>query len=78
MKEFNFLFGLMLAEKLLKHSNNISRKIQVTSMPAIEAHHSYENGPGLRIILEAVSKYTNITECRRPRTAKEAEETKIL
>ena len=38
MKEFDFLFGLMLAEKLLKHSDNFSRTIQATSMPAIEAH----------------------------------------
>ena len=59
MKEFNFLFDLMLAQKLLKHA-------------------AYENRPGLQIILQAVSKYTNITECRRPSTAKEAEETKIL
>ena len=33
MKEFNFLFGLMNPEKLLKHSNNVSWTIQATSMP---------------------------------------------
>ena len=29
----------MLAEKLLKYTNNFSQTIQATSMPAIEAHH---------------------------------------
>ena len=40
MKEFKFLFGFMLAEKLQKHSDNFSRTIQATSMPAIQAHRS--------------------------------------
>ena len=38
VKEFDFLFGLMLAKKLLMHSDNFSRTIQATCMPAIEAH----------------------------------------
>ena len=42
------------------------------------SHALYENRPGLQIILETVSKYTNITECRQTSTAKEAEETKVL
>ena len=37
MKTFNFLFGLMLAERILKHTDNLSRTLQATSMSAIEA-----------------------------------------
>ena len=37
MMEFNFLFSLMLAERLLKHCDNLSKTIQSTSMPAVEA-----------------------------------------
>lgn len=37
MKEFKFLFCLMLAERLLKHSDNLSRTMQSTSMSAVEA-----------------------------------------
>ena len=37
MKEFNFLFGLMLAERILKHSDNLSKTIQATVMSAVEA-----------------------------------------
>ena len=42
MKEFDFLFCLMLAEKLLKHCDNLSRTIQSSSMPAVEAHRLSE------------------------------------
>lgn len=37
MKELDFLFSLILGEKLLKHSDNLSRTIQATSTPAVEA-----------------------------------------
>lgn len=35
MMEFN---SLMLAECLLKHCDNLSKTMQCTSMPAVEAH----------------------------------------
>ena len=38
MKEFDFLFGLMLAEKILKHTDNLSKTLQATSMTAIQAY----------------------------------------
>ena len=38
MSEFDFLFCLMLAELLLRHCDNLSKTIQHSSMPAIEAH----------------------------------------
>ena len=37
MKEFRFLFCLILAERLLKHSDNLSRSMQATHMTAAEA-----------------------------------------
>ena len=37
MKEFDFLFSLMLAERILKHTDNLSKTIQATVMPAVEA-----------------------------------------
>lgn len=37
MNSFKFLFGLMLAERILKHTDNLSRTIQASSMPAVEA-----------------------------------------
>ena len=37
MKTFDFLFGLMLAERILKHTDNLSRTLQATSMSAVEA-----------------------------------------
>ena len=36
MKEFDFLFCLMLSERILKHTDNLSKTIQATSMPAVE------------------------------------------
>ena len=36
VKEFHFLFCLILAEPLLKHSDNLSKGMQVTHMPAVE------------------------------------------
>ena len=42
MKEFAFLFCLMLAENLLKHCDNLSRTIQSSSMPAVEARRLSE------------------------------------
>ena len=38
MNEFEFLFCIMLAELLLRHCDNLSKTIQCSSMPAIEAH----------------------------------------
>ena len=37
MTEFQFLFCLMLAERLQKHCDNLSKTIQSTAMPAVEA-----------------------------------------
>lgn len=37
MNSFKFLFGLMLAERILKHTDNLSRTIQASPMPAVEA-----------------------------------------
>ena len=37
MKTFDFLFGLMLAERILKHTDNLSRTLQASSMSAVEA-----------------------------------------
>ena len=39
MKEFDFLFGLMLAEKILKHTDNLSKTLQSTSMTAADSYH---------------------------------------
>ena len=38
MKEFNFCYGLMLAEKLLEQSDNFNQTIQATSMPENQVH----------------------------------------
>lgn len=37
MKTFDFLFGLILAEKILKHTDNLSKTLQTSSMSAVEA-----------------------------------------
>ena len=37
MNSFKFLFGLMLAERILKHTDNLSRTTQASSIPAVEA-----------------------------------------
>ena len=42
MKDFDFLFCLMLAERLLKHCDNLSCTIQSSSMPAVEARRLSE------------------------------------
>ena len=42
MKEFKFFYCLMLAERLLKHCDNLSKTIQTSSMPAVEAHRLSE------------------------------------
>lgn len=39
MKEHKFLFSLMLAERILKHSDNLSKTLQATAMTAVEAKH---------------------------------------
>ena len=36
MNRFNFLFGLVLGEKLLKHTDNLSRSLQAPSLTASE------------------------------------------
>ena len=38
MKYFNFLIGLMLAERILNHTDNLSKTLQHLAMFAIEAH----------------------------------------
>ena len=38
MKSFNFLHGLMLAERTLKHMDNLSKTLQHSAMSAVEAH----------------------------------------
>ena len=35
LKEFDFLFGLMLAERILKHTDNLSKTIQATAMKRV-------------------------------------------
>lgn len=42
MKEFMFFFCVMLAEQLLKDCDNLSKTIQSSSMPAVEACHPSE------------------------------------
>ena len=37
MKTFDFLFGLILAERILKHTDNLSKTMQTSSMSAVEA-----------------------------------------
>lgn len=37
MRKFDFRFGLMLAERILKHTDNLSKTTQSTSMPSVEA-----------------------------------------
>jgi len=37
MKTFDFLFGLILAERILKHTNNLSKTLQTSSLSAVEA-----------------------------------------
>ena len=37
MQTFNFLFGLMLAERILKHTDNLSCTLQAPSLSAVEA-----------------------------------------
>ena len=38
MKDFDFLFGLLLGERILKHTDNLSKTLQATAMSAVEAH----------------------------------------
>ena len=38
MKDFDFLFGLLLGERILKHIDNLSKTLQATAMSAVEAH----------------------------------------
>ena len=38
MKSFDFFFGLMLAERILKQRDNLSKTLQHSSMSAVEAH----------------------------------------
>ena len=42
MKKFHFLFCLMLAERLLKHCDNLSKTMQSTAIPAVEARRLSE------------------------------------
>ena len=37
MQNFSFLFGLMLAEQILKHTDNLSHTLQPASLSAVEA-----------------------------------------
>ena len=36
MSKLNFLFGLLLAEKLLQHTDNLSKTLQTPSLTAVE------------------------------------------
>ena len=38
MKDFDFLFGLLLGERILKHTDNLSKTLQATVMSAVEAY----------------------------------------
>ena len=42
MKEFDFLICLLLAERILKHTDNLSKTIQATSIPAVEGRRLSE------------------------------------
>jgi len=37
--EFDFLFGLMLVERVLKHTDNLSKTLQSTAMTAADSYH---------------------------------------
>ena len=37
MKTFDFLFGLILAERILKHNDDLSKALQTSSLSAVEA-----------------------------------------
>ena len=37
IQNFSFLFGLMLAERILKHTDNLSHTLQAASISAVEA-----------------------------------------
>jgi len=38
MKDFDFLYGLLLGERILKHTDNLSKTLQATVISAIEAY----------------------------------------
>jgi len=38
MKDFDFLFGLLLSVRILKHTDNLSKTLQATVMSAVEAY----------------------------------------
>ena len=38
MKDFDFLFGILLGYRILKHTQNLSKALQATAMSAVEAH----------------------------------------
>jgi len=38
MKDFDFLFGLLLSERILKHTDNLSKTLQATAMSAVKAY----------------------------------------
>ena len=37
MRTFDFIFGLILAERILKHTDKLSKTLQTSSMSAVEA-----------------------------------------
>ena len=67
VKEIEFLFGLMLAKKLLKHSDNFSRTIQATCMPAIEVHRL--SGLCIEVLQRMRTKCDFELFCQRSRSA---------
>lgn len=38
MRTFDFLFGLILVERILKYTDNLNKTLQISSMSAVEAH----------------------------------------
>ena len=38
MKNFDFMFGLLLGERIPKHTDNLSKTLQATAMSAVEAY----------------------------------------
>ena len=56
MNKFDFLFGLMVAKHILKHTNNFSKTIQAFTMPAVEAR-------GLSKLCIQVFKKMRIQDC---------------
>jgi len=56
MMKFDFLFGLMLAERVLKHTDNVSKALQFTPMTAADSYH-------LTLLCNQILSQIRIEEC---------------